>query len=160
MLLLDVGGFRRHAIFHKLNSNCTIGSCFLYRLHSSMISSKIFWERLLFVVVSFSTNHSKRRSLFAQIVLAALSSTSIDDKDIFSSLIRSYHLLVDSHPQEVLRHFDTLITTNGEGEGGTKLAMTLEQIYFRKDSISGCISLLDELGVQTTRKRPLLTFRE
>ena len=113
--------------------------------------------RVVFEPVSINT---PIEAIFAQIVLASSSSTSIDDKEIFSSLIRSYYLLVDSHPQEVLRHFDTLITTNGEGEGGTKLTMTLEQIYFRKDSISGCISLLDELGVQTSRKRPLLTSRE
>ena len=50
----------------------------------------------------------------------------------------------------LLHHFDTLINTDDERGIGTKLTMTFETIEFHKDSISGCMSLMDKLGVQTT----------
>ena len=106
------------------------------------------------VLESVSSSSTPIMAIVADIGLAASSSTSIDDREIFLSLIESFDAVGDSHPQAMLHHFDTLINTSGEEEGGTKLTMTLLQISFRKDSISGCISLLDELGVQTTNKRP------
>ena len=54
-------GLMKHAIFHKLNSNCTIGSCFLYCVYRSLIAT-IFGDCLLFSVIPFSTNHSTKRS--------------------------------------------------------------------------------------------------
>ena len=53
---------------------------------------------------------------------------------------------------ELLHHFHTVINANGERESETKSTITFEiaAIGFCKDSISGCLSLMDELGVQTT----------
>ena len=39
---------------------------------------------------------------------------------------------------------------NGEQGSETKLTMTFETTEFRKDCISGCISLIDNLGIRTT----------
>ena len=50
----------------------------------------------------------------------------------------------------MLHHFDTLINVNDEQGEGTKLILTFDRMTFDKDSISGCISLMDKLGIRTT----------
>ena len=90
----------------------------------------------------------------AQIRLATSSSTSIDDNTTFLSLIKSFLMRTGLgrtfQLEQLLHHFDTLIDTDDERGVGTKLTMTIETIEFSKNSISGCMSLMDELGIQTT----------
>jgi len=108
--------------------------------------------------VACNRNKSPFECIYARIGLAsglaATSSTSfVDDKINFSSSIKSLESLAPAggfQLNRLLRHFDTLINGDDEGGGGTKLTMILEIIMFNKDSISGCISLMDELGVRTT----------
>lgn len=68
------------------------------------------------------------------------SSTSIEDREIFAPLFASFNLL-DHRIQatELLHHFASLINADAEERegGGTELIMTLTEIVFRKDSISG-----------------------
>lgn len=91
-------------------------------------------------------------TVYARLGLAASSSTSMVDKIKFVSLIKSFQDVQEKVFQldQLLRHFGTLINTNDErGGGGTKLAMTIERIVFRKNFISGGMSLLNEIGIQT-----------
>ena len=53
----------------------------------------------------------------------------------------------------MLHHFDTLINVDDARGGGTKLTLTFDCIIFDKDSISGCIALMDKLGIRTTVPR-------
>ena len=104
-----------------------------------------------FQIVPSNHNKSPIQRIHAHIGLAASSSsTSIDDEETFSSLIDSFDRF---QPEQLLHHLDTLINTNGERGGRTKLTMTFEKINFRNDSISGCISLMDKLGIRTTVRR-------
>ena len=143
-LEIHVGGIAllKQFLMAEDQFNCTLG--WKSTGANGVLSMGVVFEPVSIIITPIET-------IYAQIRLAASSSTSIDDKELFSSLIESFDTVGDSQPQVLLHHFDPLINTNGEGEGGTKLTMTLERIYFGKDSISGCISLLDELGVQTTR---------
>ena len=88
----------------------------------------------------------------AHIGFAASSSPSLNDKETFKSLIDSFYYKGSSKFQleELLHHFDTFINANGERGSETKLIMTFESNIFRKDSISGCIALMDKLGIRTT----------
>ena len=105
-------------------------------------------------IVPSNHNKSPIQTLHdAHIGLAASSSTSIDDKETLSSLIDSFDRNERFQPEQLLHHLDTLINVNGERGGRTKLTMTFEKIRFRKDSISGCISLMDKLGIRTTVRR-------
>ena len=82
---------------------------------------------------------------------------SIDAGEIFSALIDSINPpQIRIQLKQLFDHFHSLINVDdgARGSGGTKLTMTIKSIIFRKHNISGCISLLDELGVQTTNKRP------
>ena len=105
-------------------------------------------------IVPSNHNKSPIQTLHdAHIGLAASSSTSIDDKETLSSLIDSFDRNERFQPEQLLHHLDTLINVNGERGGRTKLTMTFEKIRFRKDSISGCISLMDKFGIRTTVRR-------
>ena len=108
---------------------------------------------LCFQIVPSNHNKSPIQTIHVHIRLAASSSTSIDDKETFSSLIDSFDRNERFQPEQLLHHLDTLINTNGERGGRTKLTMTFEKIRFRNDSISGCISLMDKLGIHTTVRR-------
>ena len=73
-------------------------------------------------------------------------------KETFKSLIYFFNYKDGSAFQleQLLRHFDTFINANGERGSETKLIVTFESNIFRKDSISGCIALMDKLGIRTT----------
>ena len=76
----------------------------------------------------------------------------MDDNTTFASLIESFCNAPGGRFQleELLHHFDTLINVNDEQGEGTKLILTFDRMTFDKDSISGCISLMDKLGIRTT----------
>ena len=106
-------------------------------------------------IVPSNRSKSPIHTIGARIGLAASSSTSIDDREIFLSLIESFCMLRKApggrfQLEELLHHFDTLINVNGEQGERTKLTLTFESIIFRKDSISGCIALMDKLGIRTS----------
>ena len=108
---------------------------------------------LRFQVVPFNRNTNPIYAIHVHIGLAASSSTSMDDAKSFQSLIKSFYNNVDFRRfqlMELLHHFHTVINADGEQRNGSKLTMIIERIEFRKDYISGCLSLMDELGVQTT----------
>ena len=106
---------------------------------------------LYFEIVAVTGNKSPISKIYVRIGLAASSSASIVT---FLSLVDSFPTYnMDGRiiqPEQVLHHFDTLINVNGERGGGTKLTLTFENIIFCKDSISGCISLMDKLGIRLT----------
>ena len=112
------------------------------------------WDFFHFQIIPFNRNTSSIHAIHAHIGLAASSSTSMDDKKTFVSLMESFTptMMNDEMFQleQLLHHFDILINTDDERGIGTKLTMTFETIEFHKDSISGCMSLMDKLGVQTT----------
>ena len=104
------------------------------------------------------SNRSKPiQNICARLGLAASSSTLMDDNTTFLSLIESFCNVPERRfqPEELLHHFDTLINVNGEQGEGTKLTLTFEGITFRKDSIRGCIALIDKLGIGTTVRQDL-----
>ena len=107
------------------------------------------------IVPSNRNNKSPLHVIQAHLRLAASSSASIDDNAKFSSLAKSF-LNVPATPsqlEELLHHFDTLINVDDEREEGTKLILTFDSIIFDNDSISGCIALMDKLGIRTTVPR-------
>lgn len=103
------------------------------------------------------SNHSKSpmHTISGWLRLAASSSKSMDDKITFQSLAESLIPIMMGEERifqldHLLHHFDTLINTDDERGVGTKLIISFETIEFRKDSISGCMSLMEELGIRTT----------
>ena len=73
----------------------------------------------------YDHNKTPVRTIHARLGLAASSSTSMDDKNTFVSLIKSFQEIQERvfRLNQLLRHFGTLINTNDERGGGTKLAM-------------------------------------
>ena len=73
----------------------------------------------------YDRNKSSIHTIHARLGLAASSSTSMDDKITFVSLIKSFQEIQERvfRLNQLLRHFGTLINTNDERGGGTKLAM-------------------------------------
>ena len=103
------------------------------------------------------SNHNKSHiyTISGWLRLAASSSKSMDDKITFQSLAESLLPIMMGEERifqldQLLYHFDTLINTDDERGVGTKLIISFETIEFRKDSISGCMSLMNELGIRTT----------
>ena len=92
-------------------------------------------------------NNIPIHTVYARLGLAASSSTSMDDKNTFVSLIKSFGLRTSE--SNMLHHFRTLVNVNDERGGGTKLTMTIERIVFRKNFISVSMSRLNEIGIQT-----------
>ena len=104
------------------------------------------------IVPSYSTgNKSPIHTIYVFLSLATSSSASRDAKITFISLMKSFQGYNGRpfQPEQLFRHFDAFINVNDERGGGTKLTMTFERIVFHKYFISGGMSLLDEIGIQT-----------